>query len=124
MLLSALAAGRASPLGLAYLRCAELGELPDAGARLLSAIRRGSAVDALASVDRLRDWGASSGVALGWGIVTAALAITAPRAKNGDSQPGRGGESPFFTASASRAADAYSSTAPSPNSLRRRSHRR
>jgi hypothetical protein len=44
--LSPIAAGRSSPLGLAYLRCAERGELPET----------------------LRSWGSSSGVALAWGI--------------------------------------------------------
>jgi Protein of unknown function (DUF2877) len=40
--LSTLAAERSSALGLAYLRCAQRGELPDAGAQLLVAIRCGS----------------------------------------------------------------------------------
>jgi hypothetical protein len=62
------AASRSSGLGLAYLRCAERGELPEAGARLLSAICRGSVGAARASVTRLRSWGATSGAALGWGI--------------------------------------------------------
>lgn len=66
--ISTMAAGRASPLGLAYLRCAERGELPDAAARLLSAICRGSVAEAQAAVAPLRTWGASSGMALGWGI--------------------------------------------------------
>jgi hypothetical protein len=76
--LSALAASRSSPLGLAYLRCAERGELPDAGARLIAAIRGGSAPGARAAVDGLREWGASSGRALGWGVVAAAGALLAP----------------------------------------------
>jgi Protein of unknown function (DUF2877) len=50
--LSDLASERSSPIGLAYLRCAERGELPDA---------------------RLRSWGASSGIALAWGINAAVL---------------------------------------------------
>jgi hypothetical protein len=66
--LSARAAGRSSPLGLAYLRCAESGELPDSGARLLAAICAGSATDVRVGCGRLREWGASSGAALGWGI--------------------------------------------------------
>jgi hypothetical protein len=52
--LSRSAAGRCSPLGLAYLRAAERGELPDACARLA-----------------FRDWGASSGQAFGWGLAAA-----------------------------------------------------
>jgi hypothetical protein len=53
--LSQLASGRASPLGLAYLRCAERGELPDAP---------------------LRSWGASSGLAIAWGMNAAVLQLT------------------------------------------------
>jgi Protein of unknown function (DUF2877) len=69
--LSARAAGRSSPLGLAYLRCGERGELPDPGARLLGAICAGSAEDVRVACRRLRKWGASSGTALGWGITAA-----------------------------------------------------
>jgi hypothetical protein len=69
--MSTLAAGRASPLGLAYLRCAERGELPDAGARLLSAIRHGSGPGAWEALACIRHWGASSGIALAWGICAA-----------------------------------------------------
>jgi hypothetical protein len=53
--LSTLASGRSSPLGLAYLRCAERGELPDAP---------------------LRSWGASSGIAIAWGMNAAVLQLT------------------------------------------------
>lgn len=66
--ISPMAAGRASPLGLAYLRCAERGELPDAGARLLDALCRGSTARARAAVASLGSWGSSSGFALAWGI--------------------------------------------------------
>jgi hypothetical protein len=52
---STLASGRSSPLGLAYLRCAERGELPDAP---------------------LRSWGASSGIAIAWGMNAAVLQLT------------------------------------------------
>jgi hypothetical protein len=71
--LSMLAAGRSSALGLAYLRCAERGELPDAAARLLDAICRGSAAAARAAVSALRSWGASSGAALALGIDAAVM---------------------------------------------------
>jgi hypothetical protein len=71
--LSTLAAERSSALGLAYLRCAERGELPDAGARLLVAIGRGSTDAVRAALPRLRAWGASSGIALAWGIATAVI---------------------------------------------------
>jgi hypothetical protein len=53
--LSTLASGRSSPIGLAYLRCAERGELPDAP---------------------LQAWGASSGIAIAWGINAAVLQLT------------------------------------------------
>jgi Protein of unknown function (DUF2877) len=69
--LAALAAERASPLGLAYLRCADRGELPDAGAWLLRAICGGCAEAVRDAVAGLRAWGASSGVALAWGIAVA-----------------------------------------------------
>jgi hypothetical protein len=67
-----LASGRSSPLGLAYLRAAEHGELPDAAARLLVSIRRGSVPGVRSAIRRLRSWGASSGIALGWGIAAGA----------------------------------------------------
>jgi hypothetical protein len=69
--LSALAARRSSALSLAYLRCAERGELPDVAARLLAAICRGSAPAALAALPGVRSWGASSGEALARGIIAA-----------------------------------------------------
>jgi hypothetical protein len=52
---STLASGRSSPLGLAYLRCAERGELPNAP---------------------LRSWGASSGIAIAWGMNAAVVQLT------------------------------------------------
>jgi hypothetical protein len=69
--LSSLVAGRASPIGLAYLRRAERGELPDVAARLLVAITRGAVADVAAALPALRSWGASSGIAMGWGITAA-----------------------------------------------------
>lgn len=74
--LSSAAAERSSRLGLAYLCCAERGELPDAGARLLDAICRGSVVGARGAVAPLRSWGASSGLALAWGINAAGLQLS------------------------------------------------
>ena len=65
---AALAAGRSSPIGLAYLRCAERGELPDAAAALLAGIRLGSPGRVDAALPALRRWGASSGAALAWGM--------------------------------------------------------
>jgi hypothetical protein len=65
------AAGRASPLGLAYLRCAERGELPEPAARVLGAIRRGDAPAARRAARALGAWGASSGAAILWGLASA-----------------------------------------------------
>lgn len=70
--LSVLAADRCSPLGLAYLRCAERAELPAAAARMVDAIRHGSPQSASLAVPELRKWGGSSGLALGWGVTAAA----------------------------------------------------
>jgi hypothetical protein len=66
--LSALAASRSSPLGQAYLRCAERGELPEAGAAVLAAVLAGDRRAAATAAVALGDWGASSGAALLWGI--------------------------------------------------------
>jgi hypothetical protein len=70
--ISGLAAGRSSPLGLAYLRCAERGELPGAGVALLAALRWGDPAAASAAARTLRGWGASSGDAMLWGIAAGA----------------------------------------------------
>jgi hypothetical protein len=69
--LSPLAAGRASPLGLAYLRCAERGELPEVVARAVAAIRAGDAEAARRRARTLSRWGASSGAAMLWGVASA-----------------------------------------------------
>jgi len=74
--LSRVAAGRSSPLGLAYLRCAERGEVPDVAAGLLAAMCRGCVEEAASVVPLLRSWGSSSGMALGWGINAAVASIT------------------------------------------------
>jgi hypothetical protein len=71
-LLGHIAAGRSSPLGLAYLRCAERGELPDAAAGVLRAIRSGDARLAARRARTLSRWGASSGRAILWGMAAAA----------------------------------------------------
>jgi Protein of unknown function (DUF2877) len=73
---TALAADRSSPLGRAYLRCAERGELPDAGAAVLAALHAGDPRAAARAALELRAWGASSGSALLWGMC-AATAISA-----------------------------------------------
>ncbi len=69
--LSPLAAGRASPLGLAYLRCAERGELPEVVARVVAAIRAGDDEAACRRARALSRWGASSGAAILWGVASA-----------------------------------------------------
>jgi hypothetical protein len=69
--ISALAAGRCSPIGLAYLRCAERGELPDVAARVVAAIRAGDAEAARQRAGALSRWGSSSGAAILWGVASA-----------------------------------------------------
>ena len=71
--LSPAAAARSSPLGLAYLRCAERGELPDVAALLLGSLCRGSPTAARAALGPLMAWGASSGTALAWGMNAGAV---------------------------------------------------
>jgi Protein of unknown function (DUF2877) len=68
---TALAADRSSPLGRAYLRCAERGELPDAGAAMLAALHGGDPRAAASAALALRGWGTSSGSALVWGMCAA-----------------------------------------------------
>ncbi len=67
-----LAAERCAPLGRAYLRCAERGELPAAAAGVLCAVRAGDALAAGRRAARLSEWGASSGAALLWGLAAGA----------------------------------------------------
>jgi hypothetical protein len=74
--ISALASSRASPIGLAYLRCAERGELAEPAAALLAAVRAGDQGRALALLPGLRAWGASSGSAIAWGIAAGAISST------------------------------------------------
>jgi len=74
--LSTLAAERSSALGLAYLRCAERGEVAEPAARLLHAIHTGSASSARVAAGQLRAWGASSGTAIARGILAATLPIS------------------------------------------------
>jgi hypothetical protein len=75
--LSRLAAGRASPIGLAYLRCAERGELPEPAAATLAAIRSGDVRAARRRARTLSRWGSSSGPALLWGMAAARRAEAA-----------------------------------------------
>ncbi len=69
--LSRLAAGRASPIGLAYLECAERGELPDVAAGVVTAIRAGDAAAARRRARALSRWGGTSGTAILWGVASA-----------------------------------------------------
>jgi hypothetical protein len=69
--LSALAASRSSPIGYAYLRCAERGELPERAIALIAAVRGGDAGAAGRHAHALRRWGTSSGAALVWGMAAA-----------------------------------------------------
>ena len=75
--LSALAAPRCSPIGLAYLRCAERGEVPEPATALIGAVRRGDARAAGRHADALGSWGSSSGAALVWGMAAALGALPA-----------------------------------------------
>ena len=68
----ALPGKRCAPLGRAYLRCAERGELPEPAARVLEAIRAGDAQAAARRASGLAGWGATSGAALLWGMAAAA----------------------------------------------------
>ena len=70
--LSGSGAGRCSPIGIAYLRCAERGELPEPAARAMRAICDGDARLARRRARALSAWGASSGAAILWGIAAAA----------------------------------------------------
>ncbi len=63
---------RCSPLGAAYLHCAERGELPEPAWRVLHAVRRGDAAAAARRAAALKRWGASSGAAILWGMGAAA----------------------------------------------------
>jgi Protein of unknown function (DUF2877) len=76
--LASLAADRCSPIGHAYLCCAERGELPDAAAAVLAALRRGSVNGVEAALPGLRGWGSSSGAALAWGM---AAGLPAPSSR-------------------------------------------
>jgi hypothetical protein len=69
---------RCAPLGRAYLRCAERGELPEPAARVLEAIRAGEPRAAARRACGLAGWGATSGAALLWGMAAGA-AHTASR---------------------------------------------
>jgi hypothetical protein len=69
--LAPIADGRASPIGLGYLRCAERGELPHPAAALRAALIAGDAPAAARRARALRTWGTSSGHALLWGMAAA-----------------------------------------------------
>jgi Protein of unknown function (DUF2877) len=66
------AVGRTTPLGVAYLRCAERGELPEAAEILIAALRADDARAAGRGARMLARWGATSGQAMMLGIAAAA----------------------------------------------------
>jgi hypothetical protein len=66
-----LASPRCSPLGLAYLRCAERGELAEPVLRLLDAVTAGDVTLARRRTAGLARWGATSGAAILWGFAAA-----------------------------------------------------
>jgi hypothetical protein len=66
-----LASPRGSPIGLAYLDCAERGELPEAAQRTLDAVRAGDAALAGRSARVLAHWGETSGGAMLCGMAAA-----------------------------------------------------
>ena len=82
--LSALAAPRASPIGLAYLLCAERGEVPEPATGVIAAVLGGDTRAAGRHALALRSWGASSGAALLWGMAAAlgGRATERPAAEN------------------------------------------
>jgi hypothetical protein len=66
-----LASPRGSPIGLAYLECAERGELPEVAQRTLDAVRAGDAELAGRRARILARWGATSGRAMLSGMAAA-----------------------------------------------------
>ena len=66
------AASRTTPLSVAYLRCAERGELPEAAEALIAALRAGDASAVERGAARLACWGATSGRAILLGIAAGA----------------------------------------------------
>jgi hypothetical protein len=69
---AALTRARCAPLGLAYLRCAQRGELAEPVEAVLRAVRSGDASAARWHARRVSTWGASSGAAMLWGMAAAA----------------------------------------------------
>ena len=69
---AALTRARCSPLGLAYLRCAQLGELAEPADAVLRAVRAGDVERARRRAKGLAAWGSSSGAAILWGMAAAA----------------------------------------------------
>jgi hypothetical protein len=67
-----LGSDRCSPLGLAYLRCAQRGELAEPAHAVLRAVRAGDAAGARRRARGLARWGSSSGAAILWGMAAAA----------------------------------------------------
>ena len=91
--LTHVATGRAAPIGLAYLRCAERGELPQPAAALLAAIRSGDAPTARRRARALGGWGSTSGAALLWGMAAAYFRLPIPSEPSADAAPASPGGS-------------------------------
>ncbi|WP_169542113.1 oxamate carbamoyltransferase subunit AllH family protein [Solirubrobacter soli] len=70
--LAAVARERCSPLGLAYLRCAQLGELAEPADAVLRAVWARDVAGARQTARGLAGWGSSSGAAILWGMAVAA----------------------------------------------------
>jgi hypothetical protein len=75
------AAGRTTALSVAYLRCAERGELPEPAEALIGALWAGDAAAARRSARRLAGWGATSGRAIMLGMAVAGGAARTGRAR-------------------------------------------
>ena len=69
---AALALARCSPLGLAYLDCAQRGELAEPAHAVLRAVRAGDVNATRRRARSLSRWGSSSGAAMLWGMAAAA----------------------------------------------------
>ena len=85
-----LTAPRGSPIGLAYLRCAERGELPEPARRTLDAVRAGDAALAARRARVLGRWGATSGGAMLCGMAAASGARVIDVGPNFIARPYRG----------------------------------
>jgi len=84
---AALAQDRSPPIALAYLRCAERGELPEPAVRLLAAVAAGDGAAVLRRARVLARWGASSGYGLIQGLAAGAEASGGARTRSARARP-------------------------------------